>query len=218
MAWRGQQRFTAMCAATLIAGACLCCGPKAAAFDAEAACAKDAIVISADSSLAHFGGRLGATFVQAWNLQARISLLPFGALHYHHFGGVLDGCPEVGIQPVYEQFSSIDRNFGGLGLALRYHLFHFRYGRLVPWISASIAPGYTDLNIGRVSNETRLKGPFMNLIEGGVGEEYFVTEHTSLYLGLQAQHISNAGLDGSNQNYALNTPWGVVFGLSFFLR
>jgi hypothetical protein len=218
MVCRGHRLIAIYAAAALISGACSCWGSKAAAFDAETACAKYAVVISADSSLAHFGGRLGSTFVQAWNLQARISLLPFGSLHIKHFGGILDGCPEVGIQPVFEQFNSIGQNFGGLGLALRYHLLHFSYGRLVPWIGASIAPGGTDLKIGRVSDETRLTGPFMNLIEGSVGEEYFVGDRTAIYLGLEAQHISNAGFDGSNRNYALNTPFGIVLGVSCFLR
>ena len=45
----------------------------------------------------------------------------------------------------------------------------------------------------------------MNLIQAGVGESYFVNERVAIYVGLQAQHISNARLNGSNKNYAL-TP------------
>jgi Lipid A 3-O-deacylase (PagL) len=91
-------------------------------------------------------------------------------------------------------------------------------GPLDPWINASIAPGGTDLRIGRVSNETRLNGPFMNLIQAGIGELYFVNNHIAIYLGLQAEHISNAGLNGSNQNYALKTIESLVFGVSWHLH
>lgn len=58
----------------------------------------------------------------------------------------------------------------------------------------------------------------MNLIQAGVGESYFVNNHTALYLGLQAQHISNAGLNGGNRNYALNTVESVVVGVSWYMR
>jgi len=74
------------------------------------------------------------------------------------------------------------------------------------------------LRIGRVSNETRLNGPFMNLIQAGFGESYFLTDQTALYLGLQAQHISNAGLNGTNRNFALNTVESLVVGVACYLR
>jgi hypothetical protein len=109
-------------------------------------------------------------------------------------------------------------NFGGLGLVLRYYFVHFRYGPLVPWIEAGIAPGGTDLKIGKVSNETRLTGDFMNRIKGGIGVSYFISENAAAYVGLQAQHLSNAGLNGSNRNYSLNTPTSFAIGASWFLR
>jgi hypothetical protein len=58
----------------------------------------------------------------------------------------------------------------------------------------------------------------MNLIQAGVGGSYFVNNHIAIYLGLQAQHLSNAGLNGSNQNYALNTVESVGFGVSWHLH
>jgi hypothetical protein len=77
---------------------------------------------------------------------------------------------ETRMRPLrFERFVLERQNFAGLGVGFRYYLLHFEYGRFVPWLDASIAPGYTDLNIGRVSNETKLTGPFMNLIEAGVG-------------------------------------------------
>jgi hypothetical protein len=86
----------------------------------------------------------------------------------------------------------------------------------VPWINASIAPGGTDLRIGSRVSETRPCGPFMNLIQAGVGISYFVTERSAVYAGLNAQHISNARLNASQDNFALNTPIGVVLGMSWY--
>jgi hypothetical protein len=112
--------------------------------------------------------------------------LPFGVPRFKYFDGALDGSLEVGLEPTFERFDTVGQNFAGVGLELRYYLLHFRYGRWVPWIDASIAPGGTDLRIGRVSNETRLTGPFMNLIQGGIGVSYFVTERGAIYTGLHA--------------------------------
>jgi hypothetical protein len=58
----------------------------------------------------------------------------------------------------------------------------------------------------------------MNRIKGAVGVSYFVSEQFAAYAGLQAQHISNAGLNGPNRNYALNTPVSFTMGVSCFLR
>jgi hypothetical protein len=58
----------------------------------------------------------------------------------------------------------------------------------------------------------------MNRIKGGIGVSCFVTENAAVYVGLQAQHFSNAGLNGPNQNYALNTPVSFTAGISWFLH
>jgi hypothetical protein len=192
----------------------------AAPFNPDQVFSPWAKVISLEATFTHFGSRLdnGDAVVQAWNLSGRFSLLPFGVTRLKFLGGVLDGALEIGLEPSFERFNTQHQNFGGAGLHLRYDLLHFRWGPAVPWIDASIAPGGTDLRIGRVSNETRLDGPFMNLIQAGVGESFFVNNNTAIYLGLQAQHISNAGLNGSNRNYALNTVESVVLGVSWYLR
>lgn len=193
-------------------------GDDAWAFDADSVFTPWKKSASIEASFAHFGIHLGESgWVQAWNVGARFSLLPLGVTRFNHFSGYCDGALELGVEPVFERFVPERQNFAGLGLGFRYYLVHFEYGRFVPWIDASIAPGYTDLNIGRVSNETRLTGPFMNLIEAGVGGSYFVSDNTAVYVGLRAQHISNAGLNGGNRNFALNTPFGMVIGVSFYL-
>ena len=179
---------------------------------------KDTKVVSVEGALAHFGSRLGngLGYVQAWNLGARFSLLPFGITRFQRLGGMLDGAVEIGLEPTFQRFNTVHQNFAGLGLDVRYYLVHFGRGRFVPWINASIAPGGTDLRMGSSVSETRLSGPFMNLIQAGIGVSYFVTERSAIYTGLNAQHISNAGLNASQDNFALNTPVGVVLGMSWY--
>jgi hypothetical protein len=191
----------------------------ALAFDPEQNFTKWGKDLSVETTLAHYGPHLSNdhAVVQAWNLAGCFSLMPFGITRFRLFDGSFDGALEVGLKPVFERFQTENQNFGGLGLNLRYYLLHFRYGRWVPWINASIAPGGSDLNIGNVVSETRLTGPFMDLIQGGVGVSYFTTEHSAIYFGLQAQHFSNAGFNGENRNYSLNTPEGIVVGMSWFI-
>jgi hypothetical protein len=101
----------------------------------------------------------------------------------------LDGALEVGLEPTFERFSVRHQahqtadagfaNYAGVGLVLRYYFLHFSYGPLIPWIEAGIAPGGTDLKIGEEINETRLTGPFMNRIKGGIGVSYFLNKNTA---------------------------------------
>lgn len=190
-----------------------------AAFDADVAFPKNTVALSFEAAFVRFGARLssGSSTVQAFNISPRVSILPFSVLHFHHLSGLLDGALELGIEPTYQYFNTQHRNFAGLGLALKYYLTGLSWGPLVPWIDASIAPGWTDLNIGRVRDETRLSGPFMNLIQAGPGVSYFFSERGSVYLGLRAQHISNAGLNRSNHNYSLDTAEGLVVGMTWFI-
>lgn len=186
----------------------------------------DRWVISGESTVAHFGSRLNDRAIQAWNLSVRFSLLPFGITRWHRFHGIANGALEIGLEPTFERFAVRHHtstapkagfaNYEGAGPVLRYYLLHFRYEALVPWIEAGIAPGGTDLKIGRERNETRLTGPFMNRIKGGAGVSYFLSTSVAAYVGLQAQHLSNAGLNGPDRNYALNTPISFAVGGSWF--
>jgi hypothetical protein len=200
------------------------------AFAAEPTVALDTYrwEISGEGTVAHFGPRLNDRAIQAWNLSARLSYLPFGVDHWRRFRGIFDGALEVGLEPTFERFAVRRQtpkgsqagfaNYEGLGLVFRYYLVHFCRGPLAPWIEAGIAPGGTDLKIGHQQNQTLLTGPFMNRIKGGIGVSYFLTENLAAYIGLQAQHLSNAGLNGPNRNYSLNTPVSFTLGGSWFFR
>jgi hypothetical protein len=168
------------------------------------------LVFSAEGGFSHFGSRLNSTFVQTWDLATRFSILPFAPFQMELLWGALDGSLEVGLQPTFQRFETIGQNFGGMGLAFRYYLLHWRVGRFVPYANVSAAPGGTDLDI------PRLRGPFMFLIQAGAGFSYFVNERTALYIGYQIEHVSNAYTYGTDAG--LDSPGGAVFGISYFFH
>ncbi|MHB8381727.1 MAG: acyloxyacyl hydrolase [Candidatus Binataceae bacterium] len=193
---------------------------RACAFDPDPVFTQYAMELSAETVLTRFGPRLNDpnNIVQNWNLTARFSLLPFGITRSRFLDGAFDGAVELGVGPTFERFQTEGQNFAGLDFAIRYYLLHFRLGPFVPWVDASIAPGGSDLNIGRRSNGTRLAGPFLALIQGGAGLSYFVTERNAIYFGIQAQHFSNGSLNsGPFKNFSLNTAQSIVIGTSWFL-
>jgi hypothetical protein len=204
---------------------------SAAAFDGSQTFAPHTYAVSFEGALVRYqSGRLAGAYLNAWNVGARISWLPFGVSHSRFMHGYLDGALELGLEPTFQRFNSVHQNFAGLLVKGRYHLLGLKYGRLVPWVSAGIGPGYSDLNIGRVANDTKLEGPFMALIMGEGGLEYFASEQSAIYVGIQGQHVSNAGLNGqatanffgnrinSSTNVSLNTPWGLVMGFTWFFK
>ena len=140
--------------------------------------------------------------------------MPFGVIHVDRvLHGALDGAFEVGLEPTFERFNSVHQNFAGVLLELRYHLVHLSYGPFVPWFGGSIGPGYSDLDVGSLGNDSKLKGPFMALIKGEVGVSCFIDSQKAFYVGLQAQHVSNGGFNGRDlgltTDLSLNTPWGM---------
>ena len=193
---------------------------SAGAFDPEETFTRGEKVLSVEGSLAYFGPRLPPGSIQAWSLGARFSLLPFGVAHFERLHNIPDGALELGVEPIFERFSS-HQNFGGVGFEVRYYFTHLRYGPLVPWIVASVAPGGSDLDVGSAAADERLTGPFLTLIQLGAGLACFITDHSDIYVGFQAQHASNAGFNGrslgASRNIALNTPWNGVAGVSWFL-
>ena len=186
------------------------------AFDFSRPFAKSTQALSVEGAYAYFSpDRLGSG--NAWNIGFRFAVLPFGLRHFDLLHGSLDGALEVGVEPLFARFEGRHQNFGGILVDLRYNLTRFSIGRFVPFIAASIGPGGSDLNIGREHDQTRLTGSFMAAIRGEIGGSYFVNDHAAFYLALQGEHFSNAGLNGPNRNYALNTPWAGVVGVSYYL-
>lgn len=168
------------------------------------------ISVSAEGGLEHFGGRLESGYVQAWDLAARVSWEPFAPFHPAFLDHAFDGAFTIGLEPIFQRFNTRGRNFGGLGLQGQYYFLRWRIGPLVPWFDVMAAPGGTDLHL----SHPNLEGPFMFVIHYGVGLSYFMDPRHTFYFGLQAQHVSNALTYG--KDYSLNTPAGVVFGVSWF--
>jgi len=196
---------------------------RAADFDPDQAFRKWGKAVSMEGAVAHFStGRLDSGYINAWNVGVRVSSFPFGVIHSRFLHGDLDGAFEVGLEPTFERFNTVHQNFAGVELELRYYLVRLRYGPFVPWIGGAIGPGYSDLNIGHVQDDNKLTGPFLALIKGEVGIAYFIDSQRDLYVGLEAQHLSNAGLNGNEggnpTNFSINTASGVVVGFSWLFR
>ena len=61
-------------------------------------------------------------------------------------------------------------------------------------------------------------GPFLALIRGEAGASFAITDASGVYTGLQAQHFWNGGFNGSDRNFAINTPWGGIFGITWYFH
>ena len=185
----------------------------------DATFAKQTKVISFEGGLGYFGDRLPGSGIQEWNVAARFSLLPFNPVHLNGGWKIFDGAFEIGLQPTFERFSTQHQNWAGVALAARYYLTDLRiFDRVVPWVGASVAPGGSDLDIGRKTNGSRLRGPFLVRISGEAGLAYFFDDSKAAYIGLQGTHFSNAYTEGGSlYNNSINTPWAGVIGLSWFI-
>jgi hypothetical protein len=213
------------CAITLLATGFLLLGSAfcAAAYETESAFQPMTPAISVEGAVGRYqSGRLSGAYINVWNLGARISVVPFGLNHSRFLHGALDGALEVGLEPTFQRYNSVHQNFAGLLAEVRYHLVGLSWGPFVPWFGAAVGPGYSDLNIGHTLDDTKLEGPFMALILGMGGVEYFIDQHKAIYIGIEGQHTSNGGLNGkdrgSSTNVSLNTPWGLVVGASWYFR
>ncbi len=196
---------------------------KAVAFEADNAFQPMTPVVSGEGFLIRYqSGRLAGAYINAWNVGARISLIPFGVSHNRFLHGAMNGALELGLEPTFQRFNSVHQNFAGVLAEAKYHLLGLSWGHFVPWVGAAIGPGYSDLNIGHVLDDTKLEGPFMALIMGEGGLEYFIDGHKAIYVGIVGQHVSNSALNGkdhgSSTNVSINTPWAMVAGFSWFFQ
>jgi Lipid A 3-O-deacylase (PagL) len=172
------------------------------AFDADRVFTKGGYVLSLEGG---YGEQFDAwntaiTGLDAFNAGIRFGILPWGSTG----SGPLKGALEIGIEPFYQRFiDPVDAFFAGLGVVARYHILPF--GRLVPYLELSAAPGTTDLHVREQDTD------FVFLLFGGVGVSYFITDRTAFYAGYRFQHISNAYIDSPNRG--INSHTGVV-GLS----
>ena len=122
--------------------------------------------------------------------------------------GLTSGNVEVLIEPLaahyYQPFSA--SAFGG-SLMVKYNFLDF--GRWMPFWDGGAGMLWTDLGPRIPEQSTQ----FNFVLQTGPGVSYFVTENTSVTVGIRFHHISNAGI--GERNIGLN---GCLFnvGISFF--
>ena len=122
--------------------------------------------------------------------------------------GWTSGNVEVLIEPLaahyYQPFSA--SAFGG-SLMVKYNFLDF--GRWMPFWDGGAGMLWTDLGPRIPEQSTQ----FNFVLQTGPGVSYFVTENTSVTVGIRFHHISNAGI--GERNIGLN---GCLFnvGISFF--
>jgi Lipid A 3-O-deacylase (PagL) len=175
------------------------------AFDAGRVFTKGGYVLSLEGG---YGEQFDAwnttiTGLDSFNAGVRFGLLPWGATG----SGSLKGALEIGVEPFYQRFiDPVDAFFAGLGVVARYHILPF--GRFVPYIELSAAPGATDLRVREQDTD------FVFLLFGGIGASYFITDRTAFYAGYRLQHISNAYTDSPNRGIYSHTG-GVGLSILF---
>ena len=122
--------------------------------------------------------------------------------------GWTSGNVEVLLEPLaahyYQPFSA--SAFGG-SLMVKYNFLDF--GRWMPFWDGGAGMLWTDLGPRIPEQSTQ----FNFVLQTGPGVSYFVTENTSVTVGIRFHHISNAGI--GDRNIGLN---GCLFnvGISFF--
>jgi len=123
--------------------------------------------------------------------------------------GLLTGNLEVLVEPFFARFTQpFSAEAAGGTLVFKYNLLSF--GRWMPFWDAGVGMLWTNL-APRIPEQST---PLNLVVETGPGVQYFMTEQTTLTLGVRYSHISNA--DTGERNIGLNAilPYA---GLSWFL-
>lgn len=142
------------------------------------------------------------TGLTLWYGAARLGLLPFGTIGE----GPIRGAFEIGIGPVYQQYTEpVQAYYAGLAAVLRYHF--VALGRLVPYVEAAGAVGGTNLNIREIDSN------FAFWLAAGAGASFFVTGRTAVYAGYRLVHVSNGNIDKPNTGFEAHTG---MAGVSFY--
>jgi opacity protein-like surface antigen len=123
--------------------------------------------------------------------------------------GRLTGNLEVLIEPIFARFTKpFAAEAAGGTLVLKYNFLSF--GRWMPFWDAGAGMLWTNL-APRIAEQST---PLNVIFETGPGVQYFITEQTTLTLGVRYSHISNAGTGERNIGLNAILPYA---GMSWFL-
>lgn len=123
--------------------------------------------------------------------------------------GLLTGNLEVLVEPFFAQFTHpFSAEAAGGTLVFKYNLLSF--GRWMPFWDVGAGMLWTNL----APRIRELSTPLNFVIETGPGIQYFITEQTTLTIGVRYNHISNA--DTGERNIGLNAVLPYA-GLAWFL-
>ena len=123
--------------------------------------------------------------------------------------GLLTGNLEVLVEPIFARFTQpFSAEAAGGTLVFKYNLLSF--GRWMPFWDVGAGMLWTNL----APRIRELSTPLNFVIETGPGVQYFITEQTTLTIGVRYNHISNA--DTGERNIGLNAVLPYA-GLSWFL-
>ena len=123
--------------------------------------------------------------------------------------GLLTGNLEVLVEPFFTRFTQpFSAEAAGGTLAFKYNLLSF--GRWMPFWDVGVGMLWTNL----APRIRELSTPLNFVIETGPGVQYFITEQTTLTLGVRYSHISNAGTGERNIGLNAILPYA---GMSWFL-
>lgn len=123
--------------------------------------------------------------------------------------GLLTGNLEVLVEPIFARFTQpLAAEAAGGTLVFKYNLLSF--GRWMPFWDVGAGMLWTNL----APRIRELSTPLNFVIETGPGVQYFITEQTTLTIGVRYNHISNA--DTGERNIGLNSVLPYA-GLSWFL-
>jgi hypothetical protein len=123
--------------------------------------------------------------------------------------GLLTGNLEVLVEPIFARFTQpFSAEAAGGTLVFKYNLLSF--GRWMPFWDAGAGMLWTNL----APRIRELSTPLNFVIETGPGVQYFITEQTTLTLGVRYSHISNAGTGERNIGLNAVLPYA---GVSWFI-
>jgi len=176
------------------------------AFDAEQTFKKGTFMLSGEGAYGwQFNSehKRSATYVEFYDAGIRFSLLPLDTIAR---GSFLYGALEVGLEPLYQHYTTPKQAFwAGLAAVGRYHFLGL--GRVVPYAEVGGAAGGTDLAVREINST------FAFLVFGGLGASIFISNKTALYAGYRFQHVSNGNTSRPNRGFEAQIG---VAGISFF--